>query len=144
MHWGCTEIAFPVMKSRDFLNVAPLAAAGRLVSTAYAQVQFAGGESKLKMTGVSTGQNKPRGPVPTYTPAPGSWSTNRVEVANPMSIYPEYKASRSLFQPDPAKVPSATVEISTDKGIKGYGSGGPGAGDRKSTRLNSSHLVNSY
>jgi L-alanine-DL-glutamate epimerase-like enolase superfamily enzyme len=25
-------------------------------------------------------------------------------------------------------VPGATVEISTDKGIKGYGSGGPGAG----------------
>ena len=45
-----------------------------------------------------------------------------------MSIYPEYKATRSLFQPDPGKVPSATVEIATDKGIKGYGSGGPGAG----------------
>ena len=45
-----------------------------------------------------------------------------------MSIYPEYKATRSLFQPDPGKVPSLTVEISTDKGIKGYGSGGPGAG----------------
>jgi len=45
-----------------------------------------------------------------------------------MSIYPEYKATRSLFQPDPGKVPSQTVEISTDKGIKGYGSGGPGAG----------------
>ncbi|MBK5292049.1 MAG: L-rhamnonate dehydratase [Acidobacteriia bacterium] len=45
-----------------------------------------------------------------------------------MSIYPEYKATRSLFQPDPGKVPSVTVEISTDKGIKGYGGGGPGAG----------------
>jgi len=67
-------------------------------------------------------------PYPAYTPAPGSWSTGGVEVANPMSIYPEYKAMRSLFQPDPGKVPSFHVEVSTDKGVKGYGSGGPGGG----------------
>ncbi len=45
-----------------------------------------------------------------------------------MSVYPEYKAMRSLFMPDPGKVPSFTVEITTDKGIKGYGNGGPGGG----------------
>ena len=45
-----------------------------------------------------------------------------------MSVYPEYKAMRSLFNPDPGKVPSFTVEITTDKGIKGYGNGGPGGG----------------
>jgi L-rhamnonate dehydratase len=45
-----------------------------------------------------------------------------------MSIYPEYKAMRSLFLPDPGKVPGFTVEIATDKGLKGYGSGGPGGG----------------
>ena len=41
---------------------------------------------------------------------------------------PEYKAQRSLFLPDPGKVNGGTVEITTDKGLKGYGSGGPGAG----------------
>ncbi len=51
-----------------------------------------------------------------------------VEVANPMSIYPEYKATRSLFLPDPGKVPGFTVEIATDKGVKGYGSGGAAGG----------------
>jgi L-rhamnonate dehydratase len=51
-----------------------------------------------------------------------------VEVANPMSVYPEYKATRSLFNADPGKVPSFTVEITTDKGIKGYGNGGPAGG----------------
>ena len=51
-----------------------------------------------------------------------------VEVANPMSVYPKYKAKRSLFFPDPDGVPSFTVEIETDKGIKGYGTGGPGGG----------------
>jgi L-rhamnonate dehydratase len=45
-----------------------------------------------------------------------------------MSIYPEYKATRSLFQPDPGKLAGFTVEITTDKGVKGYGTGGIGGG----------------
>jgi hypothetical protein len=64
-------------------------------------------------------------PVPSYTPSAGSWSTGGVEVANPVSIYPKYKATRSLFQPDPGGVSSFTVEIGTNKGLKGYGNGGP-------------------
>src|ERR1039458_2413103 len=63
-----------------------------------------------------------------WLPAPGSWSTGGVEVANPMSVYPEYKAQRTLFMPDPGKLEGFTVEISTDKGVKGYGSGGIGGG----------------
>lgn len=85
-------------------------------------------KSRLKITGIRLVQTRPRRPLPQYKPAPNSWSTQGVEVANPMSIYPEYKAMRSLFFPDPGKVPSFTVEISTDKGIKGYGNGGPGGG----------------
>ena len=102
-------------------------AAGGLAASriGYAQAPFADVKSRLKITGVRLVQTRPRRPVPAYTPTPGSWSTNQVEVANPMSIYPEYKATRSLFLPDPGKVPGSTVEISTDKGIKGYGSGGP-------------------
>ena len=56
-----------------------------------------------------------------------SWLTESV-IANPMSIYPAYKATRSLWNPDPGKLPGFTVEISTDKGVKGYGTGGAGGG----------------
>jgi L-rhamnonate dehydratase len=98
-------------------------------AAAAAQTQpFAGIKSKLKITGVRLVRTRQRKQPPAYKPAPGSWSTQNVEVANPMSIYPEYKATRSLFFPDPGKVPSFTVEITTDKGIKGYGNGGPGGG----------------
>src|SRR5205085_739200 len=85
-------------------------------------------KSKMKIASVSLVNTRPKRPVPAYQPSPGSWSTNGVEVASPMSIYPEYKTTRSLFLPDAGKVPGFTVEIATDKGLKGYGSGGPGGG----------------
>ena len=87
---------------------------------------FSEERSKLKITGVRMVHPRPRRPLPTYKPTPGSWSTGNVEVANPMSIYPEYKARRSLFMA-PDLGPSA-VEITTDKGVRGIGYGGPGAG----------------
>ena len=87
-----------------------------------------GSASKLKITGVRLVAMRRRKQAPAYAPAAGSWSTQNVEVANPMSIYPEYKATRSLFFPDAGKMPGFTVEISTDKGIKGYGNGGAGGG----------------
>src|SRR5947207_3609347 len=108
------------MRRRDFLKLAPLAA---LPTPAFQSTP-----SKMKITGVRLVHTRPKRPVPAYKPAPGSWSTGGVEVANPMSIYPEYKAMRSLFQPDPGKLPGFTVEISTDKGVKGYGQGGPAGG----------------
>jgi L-rhamnonate dehydratase len=43
-----------------------------------------------------------------------------------MSIYPRYKPRRELFMAD--DLGPEAVEISTDKGIKGLGYGGPGAG----------------
>ena len=89
---------------------------------------FSGEKSGLKITSVRMVEPKPKRPTPHYQPAPGSWSTGGVEVANPMSIYPEYKAERSLFMPDPGKLEGFTVEISTDKGVKGYGTGGIGGG----------------
>lgn len=85
-------------------------------------------KSGLKITSVRLVSPRPRRPMPAYAPAPGSWSTQRVEVANPMSIYPEYKARRELFFPDPDKLGGFWVEIGTDKGIKGYGSGGMAGG----------------
>ncbi len=53
---------------------------------------FQGEKSKLKITGVRMVRPQPKRPMPRYTPAAGSWSASEVEVASPMSIYPEYKA----------------------------------------------------
>src|SRR5260370_41503567 len=69
-------------------------------------------KSNLKITGVRIVQTRPKRPLPSYTPAPGSWSTGGLEVANPMSIYSEYKATRSFWNPDPGKLGAFTVEIS--------------------------------
>jgi len=107
-----------------------LAAEGlRTSAIAAPPLPFAGEKSKLKITGIRLVRTRPRKPLPAYKPSADSWSTQGVEVANPMSVYPEYKAMRSLFMPDAGKVPSFTVEITTDKGIKGYGNGGPGGGN---------------
>ena len=113
------------MDRRSFVKLGGLSAMS-LVKTP--PLAFGQEKSKLKITGVRIVDTRPKRPVPAYKPAPGAWSTGGVEVANPMSIYPEYKATRSLFQPDPGKLPAFTVEITTDKGVKGYGSGGPGGG----------------
>ncbi len=109
------------MDRRDFLRLG-------LAAVALPALPFQAEKSKLKITGVRLVTTRPKRPIPTYTPAPGSWSTSGVEVANPMSIYPQYKATRSLFQPDPGKLGGFTVEITTDKGVKGYGTGGMGGG----------------
>ena len=85
------------MNRRDFLSLAPAAAIAAIHTPALA---FQQEKSKLKITGIRLVKVKPRKPAPTYTPAPGSWSTGGVEVANPMSIYEEYKPMRSLFMAD--------------------------------------------
>jgi len=36
--------------------------------------------------------------------------------------------SEKVSLPDPGKVPSFTVEVASDRGVKGYGNGGPGGG----------------
>ncbi len=106
------------MRRRDFLS---LAAVPTLPALAWAQEK-----SKLKITDIKIVRTRPRKPYPTFKPAPGAWSTQFVEVANPVSIYPEFKPRRDLFAA--TNVPSFTVEVTTDKGIKGYGNGGPGGG----------------
>jgi len=90
------------------------------------QLPFHHQEGKLKITGVRMVRTMPKKPLPRYDPAPGSWSTGGALVANPMSIYPRYKARRDSFMADDLG-PDA-VEITTDKGIKGIGFGGPGCG----------------
>lgn len=113
------------MHRRTFFQALGAASA----SQALAQTPASHGQqSKLKITGVRLVKTTPRRPPPQYTPAPGSWSTGGVEVANPMSIYPKYKPMRSLFMAGDPALGGFTVEVSTDKGIKGYGRGGPGGG----------------
>jgi len=88
---------------------------------------FADEKSKLRITSVRLVNPTPQHPLPTYTPAANAWSTNGVEVASPMSIYPDYKARRSLFMPDAGKLPGFYVEIATDKGserLRGGRAGG--------------------
>lgn len=114
------------MRRRDFLQCSALASAGGIALGANAL--SAAPPDELKITSVRIVQMRAKRPVPSYEPAAGSWSTGGVEVANPVSIYPKYKATRSLFQPDRGGVSSFWVEITTDKGIKGYGRGGPGGG----------------
>ncbi len=111
------------MHRRTFLAGAPAALSMTQVAT-----RATDEKSRLKITGVRLVKTRARRQPPAYQPAAGSWSTQGVEVANPMSVYPEYKPMRSLFFPDPGKVPDFTVEIATDQGLTGYGRGGPGGG----------------
>lgn len=119
------------MRRRNFLQLAALGGAAGVAAPNVAEanpIPWPAQEGDLEITSVRIVRTRPRRPVPSYTPTPGSWSTGGVEVANPVSIYPKYKATRSLFQPDPGGVRSFTVEIGTDKGLKGYGRGGPAGG----------------
>jgi L-rhamnonate dehydratase len=108
------------MLRRSFLGLAALAPAAALA--------FQSEKSKLKISSVRLVNPRPRRPIPSYTPAPGSWSTTGVEVASPMSVYPEYKSDRSLFMPEPGSLEGFTVEIAAGNGVKGYGEGGMAGG----------------
>ena len=111
------------MKRRNFLTGAAAVAAGALTLPSLGWAQE---KSKLKITGIRLVKLTPKNPPPVYKPAPGSWSTQGVEVSAPPNIYPEFRPTRSLFAAK--NVPGFTVEITTDKGITGYGEGGAGGG----------------
>ncbi len=110
------------MTRRDLLSLAAVSTA----APAFRTVLEA--DDGLRITGVRLVRMRPLRPVPRYTPAPGSWSTGGVEVANPVSIYPKYKPMRSLFRATGPRAGSFWVEIDTNKGLKGYGPGGPAGG----------------
>jgi len=114
------------MNRRSFLQLSGLGTLG--LAASLPALPFQNVKSGLKITGIRLVNPAQHRPLVKYTPSPDAWSTNGVEVASPMSIYPEYKAMRSLFMPETGMLPSFTVEISTDKGIKGYGQGGPAGG----------------
>lgn len=114
------------MKRREFLGAAGAAVALGGATLALPALSWAEERSKLKITGLRLVRTKPKRAYPQYQPAKGSWLVQGSEVASPVSIYPEYRAMRSLFAP--SNVESFTVEVTTDKGITGLGQGGPGGG----------------
>ncbi|MHC4401932.1 MAG: enolase C-terminal domain-like protein [Planctomycetota bacterium] len=90
-----------------------------------APLSFRGEKSGLRITAIRAVELVPKRPLPEYQPAPGSWNTTDVEIANPLSVYPRFKPRRSLFYAD--DLGPNTVMVETDKGITGFGYGGPGA-----------------
>jgi L-rhamnonate dehydratase len=87
-------------------------------------------EDGLAITDVRLVRTRPRNPLPRYEPVPGSYWANR-EAARPITIYPEYTGRRgpgSTWMPEPGALDAFTVEVSTNKGLKGYGRGGHGGG----------------
>jgi L-rhamnonate dehydratase len=117
----------PMSTKTDRRQWIKLAAAG-VAAQSLPPLAWAQEKSGLKITGMRLVSTRPLRPAPRFTPTPGSWSTGGVEVANPMSIYAEYKPMRSLFMADAPEMGGFTVEVDTDKGIKGYGQGGPAGG----------------
>ena len=97
MTWPPIRGTTLLMKRRNFLSLATLPAAASLASAAPPAAPWPAEDDGLKITSVRLVTTRPKRPVPSYPPAPGSWSTGGVEVANPMSIYPKYKATRSLL-----------------------------------------------
>ncbi|HET6216799.1 MAG TPA: hypothetical protein VFE27_07240 [Acidobacteriaceae bacterium] len=65
------------------MNRRSLLKLGGLFAVTLPALAFQEEKSKLKITGVRVVRTRPRHPVPSYTPAPGSWSTGGVEVAMP-------------------------------------------------------------
>ncbi len=111
------------IQRRDFLTGAAAVAAGAITLPALGWAQE---KSKLKITDIKLVRLAPGNSPPSFTPTPGSWSTQNVEVSAPPNIYPEFRPSRSLFAAK--NVPGFAVQVTTDKGIVGYGEGGAGGG----------------
>jgi L-rhamnonate dehydratase len=127
-----------VMQRRSFLTasaMAGLAGLGRVAAVPAAEIStrfpepapltFRDEKSDLKITAIRAVNLEPIRPLPKYDPAPGYWNTSEVEIANPLSIYPRFKPQRSLFFAD--DLGPQTVVVETNKGITGFGFGGPGA-----------------
>ena len=90
------------------------------------RLPFLDAKSGLKITAIRAAKLVPTKALPKYEPAPGAWTVSDVEIANPLSIYPRFKPRRSLFYAD--DLGPSTVIVETNKGITGFGFGGPGAG----------------
>ena len=126
------------MNRRSFLRSSVASGLAGLAPTSRAMARDEGGrfpeppplpfrdeKSDLKITNIRAVRLVPTRPLPKYQQTPGTWNTTEVEIANPLSIYPRFKPRRSLFYAD--DLGPDTVMVETNKGITGFGYGGPGA-----------------
>ena len=88
-----------------------------------AALPFQNEKSNLKITGVRLVRTRRARPLESYVPPPGSDFGFGTEPATPVTIY-----RKNFPKGAPSGPGGFTVEISTDKGLKGYGLGGPGGG----------------
>ncbi len=125
------------MKRRDWLRCAVGGVVSQLICPEVSRAEpeplpWPQNDGDLRITSVRLVKVRPKRPVPTYTPDPNSWTARlrreTEEIASPMSIYPKYKPSRSLFGPDDERLGRVWVEIGTNQGVSGLAPGGPGAG----------------
>lgn len=97
-----------------------------------AALAFQSEKSKLKITGVRLVRRRRTKPQEPYNPPPppaGIVDIPEDAAAGPMTVYPEYRERRSSYRFDTGPVIGGfTVEIATDKGVKGYGTGGSAGG----------------
>jgi len=116
----------PAIERREFLGLAAVGAA-----FAFSPPLRPQGDGDLTITSVRLVKTRRKRPLPAYSPVPGSYWVNR-EAARPITIYPGYtgrRAAGSKWAPDPGSPASGfTVEIGTNKGLKGYGVGNMGGG----------------
>ena len=115
------------MNRRDFLHVAPIAAGSLVASPAYAQAPFANEKSKLKITGVRLVKPGRASlcPPSRLRRAPGQPPGRSRQ---PDVDLPGIQSHALALSTRSRQSSTFTVEIATDKGIKGYGNGGPGGG----------------
>jgi len=122
------------MKRRSFLRAAPMAAGlalGRKSKAEPAPLPFQAEKSGLKITGVRLVEVKSRRRLPPYKIAYEEWSAPGAAKSLPTNLYtPGHQASGDTFDPNLPLFPGVggafTVEITTDKGVTGFGRGGHG------------------
>ena len=115
-----------MMGRRTFLKTGAGAAAG-LVAGAPAALPFQNEKSKLKIAGVRLAHTRPKRPRAGVPAGPRVVVDRRRGSGQPMSI-PGVQGAALALPARSGKLGGFTVEISTDKGVKGYGSGGPAGG----------------
>jgi hypothetical protein len=95
------------MDRRNVLPLSGLSAAGFAATAGSSAVSKWKQRPTEVRTEVRLVNPTPKHPLPACRISIDAWSTGGVEVASPMSIYPEYKAMRPLFQPDAGKLPGS-------------------------------------
>ncbi len=106
------------MDRRNFLKAAIPA-----LAALPAALPFQSEKSNLKITGVRLVRTRRARPLEPYTAPPDANFGFGSEPATPMTMYRDYMAKGLSIGAG-----GFTVEISTDKGVKGYGYGGPAGG----------------